>query len=127
MIKMKTTNITLCISGYRYFTDYKKIVRSMDIFIEKYGLPHTMYFGECSGTDKLALRYVIENSDKIFDYKIFYADWKKYGLRAGPIRNEEMIKISTHLLAFEHENSKGTKNAISLAKKYKLNVMIIDI
>jgi hypothetical protein len=116
--------IFLCISGYRKFEDYNKFKEEVDKFIADNGMPEVMYFGECTGTDKLALQYAIENE---IPYQIYYADWKKHGLKAGPLRNQEMITISTHLLAFLSKDSKGTKSAISLAKKQNVHITVVDI
>jgi hypothetical protein len=117
-------NIFLCISGYRNFNDYKVFKDALDKFIIEIGMPEVMYFGECAGVDKMALKYAKENE---LPYRIYYADWKTHGLKAGPLRNKDMIDISTHLLAFLSKDSKGTKNAISLAKKQNLHITIIDI
>ena len=117
-------NMFLCISGYRNFNDYTVFKESLDKFIADNGMPEVLYFGECQGVDKMALKYAKENE---IPYKIYYADWKTHGLKAGPLRNQEMITISTHLWAFLSKDSKGTKNAINLAKKQNLNVTVIDV
>jgi hypothetical protein len=112
------------ISGYRKFDDYNKFKITLDDFIKQNGILEMMIFGECFGTDKLALRYAVENN---IDHKIFNADWKQYGLSAGPIRNNEMIKMASHLIAFISCESKGTKQAVNSAKKNKLIVIEINI
>ena len=57
--------------------------------------------------------------------KEFPADWDKYGKSAGYIRNAEMLKTATHLLAFWDGSSKGTKNMIDIAIKAGLDVTVI--
>ena len=120
-------NMTLCISGYRNFIDYPLFKTTLDNFIKENGEPSIMLFGECTGTDKMALTYCNIDIHKPLNHKIYYADWKKHGLKGGPLRNEEMLKLSTHLLAFLHDESKGTKNAIATAKKYNVKTTVVNI
>ena len=114
----------LVISGYREFEDYALFTDSLNIFIKQYGVPKKILFGDCRGTDALAKKYVLENK---LNYKIYFADWKTHGLSAGPKRNNEMIDIGTHLLAFLDKKSKGTKQAIQYATQNNLTVKIINI
>lgn len=65
----------------------------------------------------------------INDGKGFPADWRRYGRAAGPIRNQQMIDEGKPdlVLAF-HENineSVGTKDMVSRARRVGLKVMII--
>jgi len=83
-------------------------------------------FGECSRTDKLALRYVQNESKGVNNYNLLRR-LGKYGFLEGPKRNEEMLSLSTHLLAFLSKESKGTRSAIGIAIKKGLNVVIIDV
>ena len=57
------------------------------------------------------------------------ADWEQYGPRAGYIRNSEMAKVATHLIAFWDGRSKGTKHMIDIARKAGLYVLavLVDI
>lgn len=45
--------------------------------------------------------------------KDFPADWKKYGLAAGPLRNTEMAEYADGLIAFQWDGSRGTANMVS--------------
>lgn len=53
------------------------------------------------------------------------ADWTRYGRAAGPIRNEEMAKQGTHLLAVWDGHSAGTKHMMATARKYRLPVRVV--
>lgn len=114
----------LVISGYREFNDYNKFEEVLDNFINENGNPELIIFGECRGTDKLAFQYVQKNK---LPFKIYYADWKMHGLSAGPKRNNEMIKVATHMVAFLSDKSKGTKQAIESAEGNGLIVTCINI
>lgn len=57
------------------------------------------------------------------------ADWQKYGRRAGPVRNHEMISacsVGDEVLAFPHtvEQSRGTENCIAEALRARLIIHI---
>ncbi len=57
--------------------------------------------------------------------EIIRADWDRYGAAAGPVRNEEIVKISDAITCFWDGKSKGTKSLIELAKQYKKPLKII--
>lgn len=53
------------------------------------------------------------------------ADWEQFGKRAGPIRNEAMIKAGADLvLAFPLPGGKGTQHAIRLAREAGIPVRV---
>ena len=57
------------------------------------------------------------------------AEWEKYGKRAGPIRNKQMVDYISGfknkiVIAFVSANTKGTRNTIALAKK--ANILVIE-
>ncbi len=82
--------------------------------------------GDCSGVDRLVVNYCIERR---IPYTIFEAkdDWKVYGLAAGPMRNERMIKGTRWLIAFPDKDSRGTVNAIKIAKRLKINHLVVHV
>lgn len=59
-------------------------------------------------------------------FKLFQADWEKYGKAAGPMRNREMAKYANALLAFD-KGTKGTQNMIDTARKYHLRGFVIPL
>ena len=102
-------SINLAVVGSRDFTDYdymKSILRWYDI--------KCIISGGARGADKLAERYAIDNGIK---YKEFPADWDKYGKRAGPLRNQEIVNNSDEIVAFWDKSSPGTRNTINIAKQ----------
>ena len=78
--------------------------------------------GGAKGADSLAARWAAENRVKLTE---FLPDWDKYGKAAGPIRNEDIIKIADFVLAFWDGLSKGTANSLSIAKRLKKPTLII--
>lgn len=70
--------------------------------------------GGAPGADKLAREWARERNIKI---NTFYAQWIKYGLAAGPIRNQQMLDEGKPNLVIAFPGGKGTANMIELAKK----------
>ena len=74
----------------------------------------------------MAERYAKENG---FGLEVFPADWS-LGRKAGPLRNKQMVDYiapfeNRLVIAFVNENTHGTKNTISQAKK--LSIPVIEI
>ncbi len=65
--------------------------------------------GGAIGVDTIAEEIAEENG---IDFKVFLADWVRYGKRAGMIRNEEMGRYADMLVAIWDGKSKGTKHMI---------------
>lgn len=61
------------------------------------------------------------------DIHKFPADWKKYGKRAGYIRNKMMAENAEGLIAIWDGKSQGTYNMIELANQYNLRIAILHI
>jgi hypothetical protein len=85
----------------------------------------TIIEGEAPGADRMAEKLAREKGFKVIGYP---AEWKLYGLRAGPIRNSKMIKANPDIVIAFHNNiesSRGTKNMILQAKNKGIKVLII--
>jgi hypothetical protein len=70
--------------------------------------------GGARGVDSLAEEYA---RDTGIPFKLFPADWDKYGKAAGPIRNQQMAEYADALIAVWDGKSKGTLNMINNMKK----------
>lgn len=75
----------------------------------------TVIQGEAKGVDSIAKLWAEFRKLPINSYP---ADWKKYGKRAGFLRNEEMVKACDFCLIIWDGSSNGTKNDIDLCKKH---------
>ena len=120
---METFNVI--IAGGRDFNDYE-LLKSKCLLLLKNKMEQCdvqVVCGCARGADTLGKQFAEELGLKVLEYP---ADWDKYGKRAGYIRNEEMAKISNALIAFWDGESRGTKHMIDLAKKYKLDIRIIN-
>ena len=110
--------LKLAVVGSRSFNDYKK----MESILEGY-LPFILVSGGADGADSLAERFAREKDLEII---IHYPEWKKYGRRAGYLRNTFIVRDCDKLIAFWDGRSKGTKMTISLAAdKGKLKEVVV--
>lgn len=109
------------IAGSRNFNDYDYLERCCDMLLDSPNLWYAVLSGNAKGADTLGERYAKENHMVVYQYP---ANWDEHGKAAGHIRNEEMAKNADILVAFWDGSSKGTKDMIELAMKYKLEVHI---
>jgi hypothetical protein len=82
--------------------------------------PFTLIHGACAtGADAAAHHWFeVAGADLgVIEIK-YHADWEQFGKRAGPIRNEKMIREAGAelVLAFPLLDSRGTKHTIELAE-----------
>lgn len=121
--------------GDRNWTDKEKIRETLI----DYG-PDILIEGEARGADKLS-RIVAEEdlglSVEDGTIEPFPADWNQYRKAAGPIRNRAQLKrlleyqdegYEIIVVAFHEdiENSKGTKDMVTISEKAGVEVEIVD-
>ena len=108
----------LAVVGSRTFTDEELLSSILHKFDKK---SLTIISGGAMGADKLA-----ENWAKRWGVKtiIFKPDYKKYGRKAGIIRNKDIIENADQVIAFWDGKSPGTKNSIDRAEKRGIKVDI---
>jgi hypothetical protein len=80
--------------------------------------------GGAKGVDRLGEEWADRNNIPV---KLFPAQWKEHGKAAGPIRNDAMAIYANALIAIWDGQSRGTKNMIDNAIKYKLKIIHIHI
>lgn len=113
----------IIIAGGRDFDDYDKLKRYF-LHLTSTLQPNNIEIvsGGARGADALGEKLGKELG---IDVVRFPADWDKHGKSAGYIRNAEMSKHSTHLIACWDGTSRGTKNMIETAKKDGLTVRVL--
>ena len=83
--------------------------------------------GTAKGADTLGEQFAYTYE---YDVIRFPADWNTYGKSAGYRRNAEMAKYASEaygvLFAFWDGKSKGMKHMIDLAKRYDLEVHVVN-
>lgn len=120
------TQLKVIIAGGREFKDYDLLKGSCDYYLLPYlrdGLTIEVVSGKARGADTLGEQYAEE---KGYEVKPFPADWKKYKLAAGPIRNGWMADYGDALIAFWDGQSTGTANMIEQATEKGLLVWVIN-
>ncbi len=114
------------VAGGRDFTDYTLMCKTLDEIFSKDPFDEKrvkIISGMAKGADTLAIRYADERGlTKI----LFPANWKKEPLLAGFLRNEDMLSIATHLVAFWDGQSHGTAHMIEIAKEKGIPVWVIN-
>jgi len=111
----------IAVVGSRDFENYELVKSVLDL-ATKHGVLDEVVSGGARGADFLGKKYAIENN---VPYKEFPAQWDIYGRGAGMIRNKLIVEYCDMLIAFWDGTSKGTKNAINLARKSGKRVFII--
>lgn len=107
------------VSGGRDFTNTELMHRTLCVVVGLLDMV-TILHGDAKGADALARTWAEKYG---VARQQFDADWTKHGLAAGPIRNAEMVRHGTHLVAFWDGQSKGTKDIIDKARARKLPVV----
>jgi len=120
-------SIKLIVAGSRHCSDYGLIKTHIHLFRAAHTEQELIIVsGAAKGVDTLGEQYATEHFLPIMRFK---ADWQQYGRSAGPIRNAQMAKAATHLLAFWDEKRvrSGTLNMIKTAYKHRLAITIVSI
>jgi len=80
----------------------------------------TLIHGDAKGADRLCRDWAIEKEIEVETYP---ADWKQYGNKAGPIRNQQMLDQSHPDLLVAFRGSTGTAHMKRIAKKAGLEII----
>ena len=124
--------LRVIIAGSRDFNDYELLKKSaIEIITKKTMLPDLtrIVSGGARGADTLGERFANEMGLEI---SRFIPDWDGLGKRAGYVRNADMAKFAVEddndgmLIAFWDGQSRGTKHMIDLAKRYGLEVHVVN-
>lgn len=121
----------ILVCGGREFDDYwtvKNILGKviMDFRADDTSTKIILIEGGAKGADFLAKVYFLEgirHGDCNWSVESYPADWKKYGSRAGPIRNQQMLDEGKPDLVVAFPGGSGTKDMIARAKKSGVEVL----
>lgn len=75
--------------------------------------------GGAKGADSLAGKWAKQNN---IQSEVYLADWNTYGKKAGPIRNELMLKTGKPNIVVAFPGGNGTKHMVSIAKRDNIEV-----
>lgn len=116
--------------GSRTFSNYQRVeatIRSIHAEFADLNEPFVCIHGDARGADTMAA----DACDALgFDEIIAYpADWKRYGKRAGYVRNQQMLDEGHPdlVVAFRsHGESRGTDMMCDLASKAGVMVRVVN-
>lgn len=108
----------LLVCGGRTYNDKDRLFKELD----SYEGVHEICHGGASGADVLAGAWAISRG---IPCRVYPADWKRYGKRAGPLRNEEMLTDFRPDCVVAFPGGRGTLNMIALAHKAGVRVDIV--
>lgn len=108
------------VTGSRAYPDPVRVAHELTQLYLQHG-PYTLVHGACStGADAAAHHWyeIVGRDLGVIEIK-YLADWEQFGKRAGPIRNEKMVKEAGAdlVLAFPYGTSRGTRHTMSLAEE----------
>ncbi len=127
--------LRIIVAGGRDFQNYNLLSSTLETYIREMQSMNisenqiVFISGTARGADTLGEQFARQQN---YIVKQFPANWNLFGKRAGYIRNEQMAKYSVAngnrgvLFAFWDGQSKGTKHMIELARKYSLEVHVIN-
>ena len=125
---------TILVCGGRKYSDVDKLYCALDSVVDKQGLWHPDYPNNCvgqellivsggaRGADSLARDWAEVRGARINEY---LPNWSKYGLRAGPLRNQEMLDNERVDLVVAFPGGAGTADMVRRAQKARIEVKII--
>lgn len=115
----------LLICGSRCIDNFEHVYDCINqIVMQEYsGLITEIIEGGAKGVDNIAAIYAKEHYISLRDMP---ADWKKYGKKAGFIRNKEMVDLCDYGIAIWDGYSKGTKHTIDLLKKQNKLIRVFE-
>lgn len=118
---MDRINVLVC--GGRDFTDYLLLRQELDNILSQHDTIE-ITSGMAKGADTLAVNYAIEHGLILNE---FHANWEKYGKKAGPIRNMQMLVEGKPdlVVAFPTKSSRGTWHMIRIAQQAGVETIVI--
>lgn len=80
--------------------------------------------GDAYGVDLMARVYGRHRGISVV---VKVARWKDYGLRAGPIRNQEIVDVAEKALIFWNGTSRGTYDVMQRVQKKGIPFRVVGV
>ena len=108
----------IIVTGGRDYKDAKKVQDVLTLFY-----PKVIIQGGATGADYLARIFASEFGIKSVTHP---AQWNLHGKAAGPIRNEEMIRLNPNAIIVAFPGGRGTENCVRIATDLKRTVLRVE-
>lgn len=118
-------NLIVLVCGGRKFADRVKLDYTLDDIDADHGIREIIH-GDAPGADRLAKSWAEARRKKIDPHP---ANWVKFGNKAGPIRNSDMLRKRPDIdlvVAFPMRESRGTWDMVRKARERGIEVMVIE-
>lgn len=111
---------TWLICGGRHFADKTMFDSAMGDLIRLKGIPSRVVHGAAHGTDAMADDW----ATKKFSLQVIRcpADWGRFGMSAGPLRNQGMINRYKPDLVVAFPGGRGTADMVRRAREANIDV-----
>lgn len=112
------------VAGSRNFHNAELLHSTLDKLLANVREDHDVVVvsGGARGADTVGEAYARVRGYPVERYP---ADWKRYGKRAGYLRNERMAVNANGLVAFWDGHSRGTKHMIDIATQKNIDVRVV--
>lgn len=110
------------VCGGRDFNDVEFIHRTLDA-LSRLREFDVMIHGAAPGADSLAGAWAKHHNMPV---EVYPADWQKYGKRAGPIRNAQMLREGKPDVVIAFPGGRGTAHMTMLAREAGVKVMDVS-
>jgi hypothetical protein len=118
----------LAISGWRGMTSKEHLLifqQAMeDLLVTQNRIPTLIITGGARGADAMGEEWARAHRIPLLVLK---PDYERFGKRAPLLRNTDIVKECTHLLAFPHSSGSGTQDAIRKAFKLDKTVSVYHL
>ena len=111
------------VCGGRNFADKELVFKTLDKVLDKFGGSFILVHGGCkTGADKFADDWA---KSREIPHWCFPAEWKKFGKKAGPIRNKRMRDTAKPDQCIAFEGGDGTKGMIDLMREVGIEPWLV--
>jgi len=114
---------TILVCGGRDYENRDRVYRTLDELAKQHPEGIRLVHGSAPGADSLAAHWATFNR---VPATAVPADWKKYGRAAGPIRNSQMLEMSSPDLCVAFAGGTGTADMVTKCRKAGVEVMEIQ-
>lgn len=109
------------VTGGRTFSNRSLLLTTLDSLHIDHVFT-TMIHGGASGADRLAGEWAASRGIPVESHP---ADWQRYGLAAGPIRNQQMIAEKPDMVV-AFPGGRGTADMVRRARQAGVDLVVVE-